>query len=187
MKLSKSAYYGPICVTIIVALYYAFYFSKKSQASPSNYKLFHVIATDNAWESTGKGSAVCFNYDLLDDVSRYKQPFQLQSRFLETEAISPRLIKKNIRKNDTLIIGVLQSDFEKVQAYSYNFIKDDFFSREIKVYWIKKKDLLLRTPKNCLEEEMNNIEEWLFIFTIISLGAIGRIVYLLSQKVKFFT
>jgi hypothetical protein len=96
-------------------------------------------------------------------------------------------MKRNIRRNDTLIIGVLLSDFREIQEYSGNFIKNDFFSRELKVYWIKKKDLLLRTPKNCLEEEMNNIEEWLFVFTIISLGAIGRIVYLISQKVKNFT
>ena len=174
-------------MTILVVSYYIFYFSRKSEASPSNYKLFHVVATDNAWESTGKGSAICFNYDLLDDVSRYSQRFQLQSRFLEIEATSPRLIKKNIRKNDTLIIGVLQSDFEKVQAYSYNFIKDDFFSRELKVYWIKKKELLLRTPQNCLDEEGDNIVEWLIVFSVVLIGAIGRIIYLISQKVKFFT
>ncbi|WP_430405463.1 hypothetical protein [Fluviicola sp.] len=187
MKLSKSAYYGPLCVTILVIAYYIFYFSRETEVSPKNYKLFHVVATDNAWESTGKGSATCFNYDILNDVSIYKQQFHFQSKFQETKAASPLLIKKNIRKNDTLVIGVLQSDFEKVQAYSYNFIKDDFFSRELKVYWIKKKELLLRTPKNCLEEEGDNIEEWLIVFSFILVGAIGRIIYLITQKVKFFT
>lgn len=188
-KPPKSPYYGPICIILIASCYYTIYLPKKAETPlPSkDYKLFHVLATDDAWESVGKGSAICTNFNLLDDVSEYKQQFYFQNRFEHTEAISPVSIKKNVRKNDTLLIGVLRSDFEAVQDYSYNFIKNDFFSRELKVYWIKKKDLLLRTPQNCLDEDYDNLEEWLIVFSVILICAIGRIVYLISQKVKFFT
>lgn len=188
-KPPKSKYYGPISLLILTIGYYIVYYAtlKEPSAHSSSYKLFHILAIENAYEHTNKGSSVKFAYKLLDDVSKYKQQFFFRTTFDDSKSDLAVSVLNNIRKNDTILIGVLKSDFQKIQNYGSNFIKDDFFDRSLNIYWMKKKDKLVINPKIWFETKKESDFQFSIIFLIASSGAIIRIVYLISQKVKFFT
>ena len=188
-KLSKSKYYGPISIILLTIGYYAFYYAtlKEPPTNSSSYKLFHIVSSNKAYIHSGKGRSVKFNYQLLDDVSRYRQQFVFKTTFDDLKSKVAVSVLNNIRKNDTLLIGVLKSDFQKIQNYSYNFIKNDFFDRALEIYWLKKKDRILINPQLWFEAKKESDFQFSIMLVIASAGAIIRIAYLIGQKVKFFT
>ncbi len=189
-KIPKSKYYGPICLITLVIGYFSLYYStlEWSSSNPTSFKLFHVVATEKAYEFESKhGGGVNFEHRILDNLSNFKEQFFLQTTFHDSKSKSAIAVKNNITKNDTLIIGVSKSDFQSIQNYSSNFIKEDFFDRELKIYWIKKKDQVIINPEILSDEKKESDLQFSILLLVISVGAIIRIVYLMSQKVKFFT
>jgi hypothetical protein len=190
LKIPKSTYYAPICLISLVIGYFSIYYSTLEwpSSNPTSFKLIHVVATEEAYEYKGKhGGGVLFEYRILDNLSNYKETFYLQTTFQDATSKLAVAVKKNISKNDTLLIGVSKTDFQSVQNYSSNFIKDDFFNRELKIYWMKKKNKVVVNPELVSEEKKESNFQFSLILLIISAGAIIRIAYLIAQKVKFFT
>lgn len=189
-KSLKSPYFGAICFVLLFPGYlvWSYLFQvKELPSTPKDYKFFHILITEDPWEKKGKSSALILKSDIQDDLSPYKQTFFLQDRFYDPESYTATTIKKHVHKNDTLTIGVLLSEFSKIQSYGSNFIKDDFFNRELKIYWIKKNDQIIINPEFFQGE--NSIAKTVFpiLFLLLSIWGIGKIIYLISQKVKFFT
>ncbi len=188
-KFPKSKYFGPICLITLTIGYYAVYKATLTEppTNPASYKLFHIVTTDKAYIHKGKGSSVKFNYQLLDDVSKYSQKFHFRTTFSDLESKMALSVLNNICKADTLLVGVLKSDFQKIQNYASNFIKDDFFDRGLDIYWMKKKSKIIVSPQLWFEDKKESDFQFLLIFLILSGGAFIRIAYLIGQKVKFFT
>lgn len=161
--------------------------TKELPLNSKEYKFFHVLVTENPQEIHGRSSALILKTDILDEISKYKQTFKLQDRFYDVKSYSVKTIKKEVHENDTLTIGVLLSDFYRIQGYGSNFIKGDFYSRELKIYWIKKKEQVIINPEFFFQEKTIANNLFPIFLLITALGGIGRIVYLISQKVKFFT
>ena len=127
--------------------------TKELSLNPKEYKFFHVSATEDPRETHGRSSALMLKTDILDEISKYKQTFKLQDRFYDVKSYPVTTIKKHVHKKDTLTIGVLLSDFSKIQGYGSNFIKGDFYSRELKIYWIKKKEQVIINPEFFFQEK----------------------------------
>lgn len=186
----KSPYFGAICLVFVFPVFLLLFNSFKTKElshDQNSYKFFHVLTTEDPWERSGRSRALILKTEILDDVSKYKQTFFLQNIFPDVRSNSTIAIKKHVHKNDTLILGILLSDFLKIQDYGSNFVKNDFYSRELKIYWIKKKDQVIIDPGVFSFGKTNGDNLLPILFFLASLGGIGRIVYLISQKVKFFT
>lgn len=174
-----------ILITLLIVLYTSIsLFYQQQKINPRFFKIvvdekYHII-------KRSKGpDFLKMKYQFLFDTEKYKEYFFFDLDYPKDNSRTMRRLLQLVEVGDTLTVGVDKTEFAAIQNYGSNFIKDDFFDRRLKAYFLYRgQNALIFTTKNNLTNANKEFKNSILIVILIT---VTYVVLKNTAFVKYFT